>query len=103
MFLIGDHRQQLLNLHYAEYLWQLMRFTGIKRSRDNKGSRVNMFEKKAASLCCLVAFFTTHPMLFNDKANVINDILLANPGGQAIVIVSKKKPYFLHVIADGTG
>ena len=62
-----------------------------------------MFERKAASLCCLVAFFTTHPMLFNNEANVINDILQANPGGQAIVIVSKKKPHFLHVIADGTG
>jgi len=37
-----------------------------------------MFEKETAGLCCLVAFFTTHPMFFNDKANVADDILLAN-------------------------
>ena len=62
-----------------------------------------MPEIKTAGLCCLVAFFTTHPMFFNNKADVVNDILLADLGGQAIMVVRENKPHFLHVIADGTG
>ena len=62
-----------------------------------------MFKKETAGLCCLVAFFTTHPMFINDKTNVADDILLANLRGHPVVIVSKKKPHLLHIIADGTG
>ena len=46
-----------------------------------------MFEKETAGLCCLVAFFTTHPMFINDKTNVADE----------------KKAHLLHIIADGTG
>ena len=47
-----------------------MGFAGIKSSRNNKRRWVNMFEKETAGLCCLVAFFTTHPMFINDKTNI---------------------------------
>ena len=80
-----------------------MCFAGIKSGRDNKRGWINMPKIKAAGLCCLMAFFTAHPMFFNNKADVTDDILLGNLWRQAIVIVRENKPHFLHVIADGTG
>ena len=60
-----------------------------------------MFKIRAAGLCYLVAFFTTHAMLFNDKTDVVNDILLADSGRRLAMIMGEKKPHLLRIIADG--
>ena len=62
-----------------------------------------MFKIKAAGLCYLVAFFTTHSMLFNDKTDVVNDILLADSGRRLAMIMGEKKPHLLCITAYGTG
>ena len=102
MFLIGDNGQQLLNLSYTEYLRQFMVFAGVKGGGNNKRCGVNMFKIKAAGLRYLVTFFTTHAMFFDDITDVVGDVLLADSGGQQIVIMRKEKAHLLCVITDGT-
>lgn len=80
-----------------------MPFAGIKSGGYNECGWINIFKIKAAGLRYLVAFFTTHAMLFNNKTDVIDDILLADGTRQHLMVVRKKKTHFLHVIADGTG
>ena len=58
---------------------------------------------KATGLRYLVAFFPANPMLFNNKTNVVDDVLLTEGCRQYIMIMRKKKPHFLYVIADGAG
>ena len=57
---------------------------------------------KAATLCDLVAFFGTHAMLLNDKADVVDNVLLGDGLRQYIVIMGKQKPHFLGVVTDRT-
>ena len=61
-----------------------------------------MLVVKAARLSHLVAFFSTHPMLFNDETEVVYNMLLRNGTRQHIVIMGKQKTHLLHIIADGT-
>jgi hypothetical protein len=49
----------------------------------------------------LVAFFIAHAMLLYNKTDVVDDVLLGDCGGQQIVVMGKKKPHFLCIVADG--
>jgi len=59
-----------------------------------------MLKKEAAGLCNLVAFFTAYTMFFNNVVDVIDDVLPADGTYGLIVIMRKKKPHLLRVIAD---
>lgn len=59
-----------------------------------------MFVIKAARLGHLVTFLVAHTMLFNNKTDVIDDVLLRNRSWQQIMIMSKEKPHLLGIIAD---
>ena len=89
MFLIGNNSQQLLNLRYTEHLWQLMCFAGIKCSGHNEGRRIHMLKVKTAGLRHLVAFFTPHAMLPDDKTDVVDNVLLGDCGRGHIIIMGK--------------
>ena len=56
---------------------------------------------KAASLCCLMAFFPAHTMLPDDEIDVADDVLLRNGMGIHIVVMGKEEPHFLGVITNG--
>ena len=103
MLLVADGGKQLQYLLNTEYLRELMGLTGIKCGGDNKRRRMDMFEIKAAGLGYLVAFFTPYAMLFDNEADVADDILLGNRSRQQVVIVRKQKAHLLHIVADGTG
>ncbi len=61
-----------------------------------------MFEKEATSGRHHAAFITANAMLFFDKNEVINNVLLPQICRQNLVVVCKNIPHFLGIIANST-